>query len=73
MRKQCGFVHFRVLSLESAETSLFVQINVFAVRALRLDRKYTTVVGVPRVRLSISGTKSGANPETPRKRSQSKF
>ena len=28
---------------------------------------------VPRVRLSISGVKSGTNPETPRKRSQSKF
>ena len=28
---------------------------------------------VPRVRLSISGVKSGTNPETPRKSSQSKF
>ena len=35
------FAHFVVLFLESAETPLFVQINVFAVRALRLDRKYT--------------------------------
>ena len=32
------------LFLESAETPLFVQINVFAVWALRLDRKYTRLV-----------------------------
>ena len=36
------FPHFLALFLESAETPLFVQINVFAVWALRLDRKYTT-------------------------------
>ena len=33
------FARYRFL--ESAETPLFVQINVFPVRALRLDRKYT--------------------------------
>ena len=38
-RKKCGFPHFLALFLESAETPLFVQINVFAVWALRLDRK----------------------------------
>ena len=32
---------FCALFLESAATPLFVQINVFAVRALRLDRRYT--------------------------------
>ena len=31
------------LFLESAETPLFVQINVFVVWALRLDRKYTRI------------------------------
>ena len=31
------------------------------------------ILEVPRVRLSISGVKSGTNPEAPRKRSQSKF
>ena len=36
------FAHFSALFLESAETPLFVQINVFAVWPLRLDRKYTT-------------------------------
>ena len=36
------FPHFLALFLESAETPLFVEINVFAVWALRLDRKYTT-------------------------------
>ena len=41
LRKKCGFPHFLALFLESAETPLFVQINVFAVWALRLDRKYT--------------------------------
>ena len=35
------FRHFSALFLESAETPLFVQINVFAVWPLRLDRKYT--------------------------------
>ena len=35
------FTHFLALFLESAETPLFVQINVFAVWPLRLDRKYT--------------------------------
>ena len=35
------FAHFSALFLESAETPLFVQINVFAVWPLRLDRKYT--------------------------------
>ena len=35
------FLRFLALFLESAETPLFVQINVFAVWALRLDRKYT--------------------------------
>ena len=43
VRKKCGFAHFLVLFLESAETPPFVQINVFAVHALRLDRKYTIV------------------------------
>ena len=42
MRKKCGFPHFWALFLESAETPLFLQINVFAVWALRLDRKYTS-------------------------------
>ena len=36
------FRHFSALFLESAETPLFVQINVFAVWPLRLDRKYTS-------------------------------
>ena len=35
------FPHFSALFLESAETPLFVQINVFAIWPLRLDRKYT--------------------------------
>ena len=35
------FPHFLALFLGSAGTPLFVQINVFAVWALRLDRKYT--------------------------------
>ena len=35
------FRHFPALFLESAETPFFVQINVFAVWPLRLDRKYT--------------------------------
>ena len=43
------FVHFLALFLESAETPLFVQINVFAVWPLRLDRKYTTKVSHKRV------------------------
>ena len=38
------FRHFSALFLESAETPLFVQINVLAVWPLRLDRKYTTTV-----------------------------
>ena len=43
LRKKCGFLRtFLALFVESAETPLFVQINVFAVWALRLDRKYTT-------------------------------
>ena len=37
-----------VLFLESVEAPLFVQINVFAVRALRLDGKYTRLFPVPR-------------------------
>ena len=37
------FRHFSALFLESAETPLFVQINVFAVWPLRLDRKYTSL------------------------------
>ena len=41
--KKCAFLYFLALFLESAETPLFVQINVFAVWALRLDRKYTTL------------------------------
>ena len=48
VRKKCGFAHFLVLFLESAETPLFVQINVFAVRALRLDRKYPSQKVSPR-------------------------
>ena len=43
LHKKCGFAHFWALFLESAETPLFVQIHVFALRALRLDRKYTKV------------------------------
>ena len=43
VHKKCGVAHFLLLFLELAETSLFVQINVFAVRALRLDRKYTNI------------------------------
>ena len=43
--KKCGFPRFLALFLESAETPLFVQINVFAVWALRLDRKYTRING----------------------------
>ena len=43
MRKKCGSPHFSALFLESAETPLFVQINVFAILPLRLDRKYTTL------------------------------
>ena len=43
LRKKCGFPHFLVLFLESAETTLFVQINVFAVWALRLDRNLQLV------------------------------
>ena len=34
--------HLLALFLESAETQIFLQINVFAVRALRLARKYTS-------------------------------
>ena len=37
------FRYFLALFLESAETPHFVQINVFAVWPLRLDRKYTTL------------------------------
>ena len=40
------FGHFLALFLESAETPLFVQTNVFAVWPLRLDRKYTKPVGI---------------------------
>ena len=39
--KTAPFAHCLVPFLESAETPLFLQINVFAVWALRLDRKYT--------------------------------
>ena len=39
--KTALFAHFLALFLESAETPLFVQISVVAVRALRLDRKRT--------------------------------
>ena len=42
------FAHFSALFLESAETPLFVQINVFAVWPLRLDRKYTVFGGPDR-------------------------
>ena len=57
------FRHFLALFLESAETPLFVQINVFAVWPLRLDRKYTrfgcgTVRAVP-VRLSVPAVPLG--------------
>ena len=47
--QKCGFPHFLALFLESVETPIFVQINVYAVRALRLDRKYITLLswGVP--------------------------
>ena len=44
LRKKGGSPHFSAIFLESAETPLFVQINVFAVWPLRLDRKYTTAV-----------------------------
>ena len=40
--KKSGFEHFFALFLESAETPLFVQINVLAVWTLMLDRKYTS-------------------------------
>ena len=40
----CGFARFLALFLESAEAPLFVQINVFAIWALRLDRKYTKLI-----------------------------
>ena len=40
------FSHFLALFLESAETPLSVQIHLFAVWALRLDRKYTKVVAI---------------------------
>ena len=52
LRKKCGSPHFSALFLESAETPLFMQINVFAVWPLRLDRKYTRRVSggvAPRV------------------------
>ena len=42
LRKKCGFPHFLALFLESAETPLVLQIHVFVVWALRLDRKHTT-------------------------------
>ena len=50
-QKECqkvGFPHFLALFLEPAETPLFVQINVLAVRALTLDRKYT-ILGCPTI------------------------
>ena len=48
LHKRCGFAHLLVLLLESAETPLLVQIkltmcSLFAVRALRLHRKYTKI------------------------------
>ena len=46
LRKKCGSPHFSALFLESAETPLFVQINVFAVWPLRLDRKYTILINI---------------------------
>ena len=45
MRKKCRSPHFSALFRESAETPLLVQINVFAVWPLRLDRKYTQLKG----------------------------
>ena len=47
VRKNGGFPHFLALFVESAGTPLFLQINVFAVWALRLDRKYTIQVRFP--------------------------
>ena len=60
--KKCGFPHFLALILESAGTPLFVQINVFAVWALRLDRKYTT--------FGVEGLSSLALPENLQKSPQ---
>ena len=61
LRKKCAFCtqkvpfpHFLRLFLESAETPLFVQINVFAVWALRLDRKYTSFTHIFRYQASAS-------------------
>ena len=51
LRKSAQKVRFAALFgtlLESAETPLFVQINVFAVWALRLDRKYTSFCRNPK-------------------------
>ena len=48
------FRHFSALFLESAETPLFVQINVFAVWPLRLDRKYTILEAVYKKYVSSS-------------------
>ena len=47
------FRHFLALFLESAETPLFVQINVFAVWPLRLDRKYTRLLQERRLQSTL--------------------
>ena len=72
LRKKCGFPHFLALFLESAETPLFLQINVFAVWALRLDRKYTIMdvrtcmLVFPRLRSFWLGTSARMTPGRPR-------
>ena len=71
LHKQCGFAHFLALFLASAETPLFVQINVLPVRALRLDRKYTSLnstevpkVGIPKQGIPKSGIPKIEIPKT---------
>ena len=43
LRKKCGFPHFFGTLSEISGNPTFVQIKVFAVWALRLDRKYTII------------------------------
>ena len=67
VRKKCAksavfraFRHFLALFLESAETPLFLQINVFAVWPLRLGRKYTIAESraSPDSRESLQGSRT---------------
>ena len=55
--QKCTFRHFLALFLELAETPPFVQINVFAVWPLKLDRKYTSLVS-----WATQATGEGRNP-----------